>query len=75
VSNERGWIKLAEENGGKMEVRTISLSRCRYSAVMRWPGGAVVCGPVKSDTESAIDSLDERLGEDAANEFLEGSGL
>jgi hypothetical protein len=75
MSNERGWIQLAEENGGRMEVRTISLSRCRYSAVMRWTGGAVVCGPVESGTEAAIDSLDDRLGEDASREFLGESGL
>ena len=70
MSNERGWIKVAEENGGRMEVRTISLSPRRYSAVMRWTGGAVVWGPVKNDPNEAIDSLDDRLGEDAANEFL-----
>ena len=75
MSSESGWIQLAEENGGRMEVRTISLSRGLYFAVMRWPEGAVVCGPVESDTGAAIDSLDDRLGEDAANEFLGGSGL
>jgi hypothetical protein len=75
MSSERGWIQLAQENGGRMEVRSISLSPRRYSAIMRWTGSAVVCGPVKSDPNEAIDCLDDRLGEDAANEFLGVSGL
>jgi hypothetical protein len=75
VSNERGWIQLAEENGGMMEVSTISDTPCRYSVSVKFPDGERIWGPIRNTLQDAIDGLNERLGQDAANEFLGVSGL
>jgi hypothetical protein len=42
---------------------------------MKWPNGDTLWGGIRDKPSVAIDSLNDRLGEDAANEFLEGSGL
>ena len=75
MNSERGWIKLAQENGGRMEVQTSVRRPTTYVAVMKWYDGGIIWGSIRGTSEAAIDSLNDRLGEDAENEFLEGSGL
>ena len=75
MSNERGWIQLAEENGGKMIVMETVSKPSVWCAVMDWPGAKAIFGNWTKTRDAAIDSLNERLGEDAANKFLGVSGL
>jgi len=66
------WINKAMENGGVM---TITRRRRKVKATMYWKHGKKVRGPESHTIPDALAALDQALGDDAADEMIEGGGV
>ncbi len=66
------WIEIAMENGGRIDIQYIEGT---FTARMRFPHRKVIIGRAFNRLSDALESLNDDLGDDAANEMIESGAV
>lgn len=71
----RTWITAALTAGGTLAVGQLMRGKTILRAEMSWPGESTLYSDPSLGLEDALDSLERKLSDDAADQHLKNSGL